>query len=187
MLIYDFCCLCSHEFGLSIVILSFMWHKWQLRVDLTGDQTERVFGKTLRDLGRTAPPVPGFRMQKGGKEDSVYRLRLTPNFNHIIFHCACDARTALGKSSQIPNDFLLQMLGEERVIKFVIQEILNSTMADYVEKASDILPLYNENLDVKDRKISTIQTAEELKQSFKPGKEFGFNVIIEPKSSEDTG
>ncbi|XP_057723176.1 uncharacterized protein LOC130940727 [Arachis stenosperma] len=132
----------------SIVLESGDENKIQLRVDLTGDQTERVFGKTLRDLGRTAPPVPGFRMQKGGK------------------------------SSQIPNDFLLQMLGEERVIKFVIQEILNSTMADYVEK---------ENLDVKDRKISTIQTAEELKQSFKPGKEFGFNVIIEPKSSEDTG
>jgi len=38
---------------------------------------------------------------------------------------------------QIPKDFLVQMLGEERVIKFAIQEILNSTMADYVKKASD--------------------------------------------------
>lgn len=38
---------------------------------------------------------------------------------------------------QIPKDFLVQMLGEERVTKFAIQEILNSTMADYAEKASD--------------------------------------------------
>lgn len=42
---------------------------------------------------------------------------------------------------------------------------------------------YQENLDVKDRKISTTQTAEELKKSFTPGSEFGFNVIIEPENS----
>ncbi|KAF1885119.1 hypothetical protein Lal_00029008 [Lupinus albus] len=81
------------------------------------------------------------------------------------------------KSMQIPKDFLVQMLGEERVTKFVIQEILNSTMADYAEK---------ENLDVKDRKISTTQTAQQLKTSFKPGNEFGFNVIIEPQNSQDS-
>ncbi|XP_019454165.1 PREDICTED: uncharacterized protein LOC109355447 isoform X2 [Lupinus angustifolius] len=122
-------------------------NKTQLRVDLTGDQTRKIFDKMLVKLGRTAPPVPGFRMRKGGK------------------------------SSKIPKDFLVQMLGEERVTKFVIQEILNSTMADYAEK---------ENLDVKDRKISTTQTAEQLKKSFKPGTEFGFNVIIEPENSQDS-
>ncbi|MED6159006.1 hypothetical protein PIB30_038315 [Stylosanthes scabra] len=131
----------------SIVLESQDENKIQLRVDLTGDQTERIFGKTLRDLGKTAPPVPGFRKQKGGK------------------------------SSKIPNEFLIQVLGEENVVTFVIQEILNSTMADYVEK---------ENLDAENTKISTIQTAEELKRSFKPGKEFGFNVIVEPNSSQDS-
>ena len=45
---------------------------------------------------------------------------------------------------------------------------------------------YQENLDVKGRKINTIQTAEELKKSFTPGKKYGFNVIIEPENSEDT-
>ncbi|MED6199840.1 hypothetical protein PIB30_079638 [Stylosanthes scabra] len=131
----------------SIVLESQDENKTQLRVDLTGDQTERIFGKILRDMGKTAPPVPGFRMQKGGK------------------------------SSKIPNDFLIQVLGEENVVKFVIQEILNSTMADYVEK---------ENLDAENTKISTIQTAEELRRSFKPGKAFGFNVIVEPNSSQDS-
>ncbi|AES89035.2 putative trigger factor [Medicago truncatula] len=117
----------------------------QLRVDLTGVQTQKVFDRILINLGRTAPPVPGFRMQKGGK------------------------------SSKIPKDFLLQMLGEERVTKFAIQEILNCTMADYTKK---------ENLDAKDKKVSTIQTIQELKKSFTAGKEFGFNVLIEPKNSE---
>lgn len=38
------------------------------------------------------------------------------------------------KFAQIPKSFLLQILGEQRVTKFVIQEIVNSTMADFVEK-----------------------------------------------------
>ncbi|TKY67490.1 Trigger factor [Spatholobus suberectus] len=91
----------------KIVVDSEDENKTQLRVDLTGDQTQKVFDRILTNLGRTAPPVPGFRMQKGGK------------------------------SSKIPKDFLVQMLGEERVTKFAIQEILNSTMADYAKKASD--------------------------------------------------
>ncbi|KAF7805316.1 uncharacterized protein G2W53_037477 [Senna tora] len=125
----------------KILVQSQDANKLQLRVDLTGDQTERVFNQVLTNLARTAPPIPGFRRQKGGK------------------------------TSKVPTSFLLQTLGEERVTKFVIQEILNSTMADYVRK---------ENLDVKDWNISTIQTAEELKKSFRPGNEFGFCVIIEP-------
>ncbi|GMY32659.1 trigger factor [Fagus crenata] len=67
------------------------------------------------------------------------------------------------------------MLGEERVTKFVIQEIVNSTMADYVKK---------ENLNVKDNKINTTQTAEELMSVFTPGKEFGFNATLELETSE---
>lgn len=39
---------------------------WQLRVDLPGDETQRVFDQVLTNLARTAPPVPGFRRQKGG-------------------------------------------------------------------------------------------------------------------------
>ncbi|KAK4426542.1 hypothetical protein Salat_1422800 [Sesamum alatum] len=38
----------------------------QVRVDLTGKETEIVFEKTLRNLARTAPPFPGFRREKGG-------------------------------------------------------------------------------------------------------------------------
>lgn len=38
----------------------------QLRVDVPGEDTEIVFDKVLANLARTAPPVPGFRRQKGG-------------------------------------------------------------------------------------------------------------------------
>jgi hypothetical protein len=37
---------------------------------------------------------------------------------------------------------------------------------------------------VKDNKINTTQTAEELMSVFTPGKEFGFNAILELESSE---
>ncbi|KAK2979361.1 hypothetical protein RJ640_018441 [Escallonia rubra] len=116
----------------------------QLRVDLTGKETQVVFEKVLRNLARTAPPVPGFRRQKG----------------------------EFGTSYEVPTDFLLQMLGEERVTSFVIQEIINSTLGDF------------ENLTVKDNKINTTQTAEELKSLFVPGNEFGFNATLELEKTE---
>ncbi|XP_028074916.1 uncharacterized protein LOC114277245 isoform X4 [Camellia sinensis] len=40
--------------------------KIQLRVDLTGNETQKVFDQVLTDLARSAPPIPGFRRQKGG-------------------------------------------------------------------------------------------------------------------------
>uniref|UniRef100_A0A7N2N9W6 Trigger factor ribosome-binding bacterial domain-containing protein n=1 Tax=Quercus lobata TaxID=97700 RepID=A0A7N2N9W6_QUELO len=50
-----------------IVIESQDENKMQIQVDLTGDETEKVFNQVLTNLARTAPPVPGFRRQKGGK------------------------------------------------------------------------------------------------------------------------
>ncbi|KVH91474.1 Trigger factor, ribosome-binding, bacterial [Cynara cardunculus var. scolymus] len=86
--------------------------KMQVKVELSGKETQIVFDKVLTNLARTAPPVPGFRRQKG-----------------------------------------------DRVTKFVIQEI--------------------NNICVKDNKINTIQSAEELESSFNPGSDFGFNATIE--------
>ncbi|KAF2321962.1 hypothetical protein GH714_004865 [Hevea brasiliensis] len=124
----------------QVVLESKEENKIQLRVDLPGDETQKVFDKVLIDLGRSAPPIPGFRRQKGGK------------------------------TSKVPRDFLLQILGEERVTKFVIQEIVTSSIANYVKK---------ENLNVKDNKVNTIQKAEELKKFFSPGNAFGFNAVLE--------
>ena len=39
---------------------------FQVRVDLSGDETQKVFNKALTDLARSAPPIPGFRREKGG-------------------------------------------------------------------------------------------------------------------------
>ncbi|MCD7463606.1 hypothetical protein HAX54_050917 [Datura stramonium] len=119
--------------------------KIQVRVDVNKEDTRIVFEKVLTNLAKSAPPVPGFRREKGGK------------------------------TSKVPRDFLLQILGEDRVTNFVIREIVTSTLADYVKK---------ENLAVKDNKISTTQTADELRSSFAPGTDFGFNATLELEKSK---
>ncbi|KAF3632300.1 hypothetical protein CQW23_15970 [Capsicum baccatum] len=129
----------------KIVVESEDDDKIQVRVDVNEEDTRIVFEKVLTNLAKSAPPVPGFRREKGGK------------------------------TSKVPRDFLLQILGEERVTNFVIREIVTSTLADYVKK---------ENLTVKDNKISTTQTADELKSSFAPGTQFGFNAILELEKSK---
>lgn len=39
----------------------------QLRVELSGKDTQRAFDSVVRSLAKNAPPVPGFRKAKGGK------------------------------------------------------------------------------------------------------------------------
>ncbi|KAI3503934.1 hypothetical protein L1887_32446 [Cichorium endivia] len=124
----------------NIIVESQDDDKMQVKVELPGKETQIVFDKVLTNLARTAPPVPGFRRQKGGK------------------------------TSKVPKSFLLSIIGEDRVTKFVIQEIVTSTVADYVKK---------NNILVKENKINTIQSAEELKLLFKPGSDFGFNATLE--------
>lgn len=36
-------------------------------MDVTGAETDKVFNLVLRNLASTAPPIPGFRRQKGGQ------------------------------------------------------------------------------------------------------------------------
>ncbi|KAK1418955.1 hypothetical protein QVD17_28108 [Tagetes erecta] len=120
--------------------------KMQVKVELPGKETQIVFDKVLTNLARTAPPVPGFRRQKGGK------------------------------TSKVPKSFLLSIIGEDRVTKFVIQEIVSSTMADYVKK---------NNILVKENRVNTIQSLEELQSSFSPGIDFGFNATLELEKPDD--
>ncbi|XP_019070028.1 uncharacterized protein [Solanum lycopersicum] len=123
----------------KIVVESEEAEKIQVRVDVNGEYTKMVFDSVLTKLAKSEQPIPGFRREKGGK------------------------------TSQVPREFLPQILGEERVTNSVIREIINSTLAEYVKK---------ENLAVKDNKISITQTADELMSSFAPGMEFGFNAIL---------
>ncbi|KAB2623440.1 PHD finger protein ALFIN-LIKE 7-like [Pyrus ussuriensis x Pyrus communis] len=114
----------------KIVVESQDDNKIQVRVDLTGDDTQKVFDRVLTNLARTAPPVPGFRRQKGGPEKLSVGYTCQP-----AQHC-------------------------------------------------QISVWFQENLTVKENKVSTTQTAEELKLLFTPGNEFGFNATLELETSE---
>ncbi|OEL28339.1 hypothetical protein BAE44_0010641 [Dichanthelium oligosanthes] len=83
--------------------------KINVRVQLPGKATQKVFDEALAIMARDAPPVPGFRKSKG--EESFY----------ICIH-------------EIPSSILLQMLGKSRVTKFVLQEILSITIEEFVKK-----------------------------------------------------
>lgn len=53
----------------------------QLRVDLTGEETQKAFDIVLTDLAKTAPPIPGFRRQKGGTQ-----ILISPHRALLILH-----------------------------------------------------------------------------------------------------
>ncbi|CAO2821795.1 unnamed protein product [Amaranthus hypochondriacus] len=46
--------------------------KIKLRVDLSGEETQKAFDVVLSNLARSAPPIPGFRRQKGGSKKLVF-------------------------------------------------------------------------------------------------------------------
>jgi FKBP-type peptidyl-prolyl cis-trans isomerase (trigger factor) len=48
----------------------------QLRIDLPGKVTQKVFDQALASLARDAPPVPGFRRSKGGIINNQFLARI---------------------------------------------------------------------------------------------------------------
>ncbi|KAL2335864.1 hypothetical protein Fmac_010310 [Flemingia macrophylla] len=73
------------------------------------------------------------------------------------------------KGGGIPKDILLEVLGPSKVLKEVIKKIINSTVAEYVEK---------ERLKVsKDLRVE--QSFEDLEITFEEGEKFSFDVFLE--------
>ncbi|XP_042967297.1 trigger factor-like isoform X3 [Carya illinoinensis] len=111
-----------------------------ISVDVFGARTKAIFECVFDKMVAAAQPIPGFRRVKGGK---------TPN--------------------QIPRDILLEVLGPSKVYKQVIMEVINSTIAEYVEK---------EGLKVgKDLRVE--QSFEDLEVTFEPGEKFSFDAVIQ--------
>ncbi|XP_022733969.1 uncharacterized protein LOC111287590 isoform X2 [Durio zibethinus] len=78
----------------------------KIRVEVSGAKTRAIFNDVFDKMVAAAQPIPGFRRVKGGK---------TPN---------------------IPRDILLEVLGASKVYEQVITKVINSTVAEYVEKTS---------------------------------------------------
>ncbi|XP_050257476.1 uncharacterized protein LOC126702698 [Quercus robur] len=111
----------------------------KISVEIFGAKTQAIFDNVFNKMVAAAQPIPGFRRVKGGK---------TPN---------------------IPKDILLEVLGPSKVYEQVIKEVINSTIAEYVEK---------EGLKVsKDLRIE--QSFEDLEATFEAGQKFSFDVVIQ--------
>ncbi|KAE8076625.1 hypothetical protein FH972_015262 [Carpinus fangiana] len=108
-------------------------------VEVFGIRTQAIFDNVFDKMVAAAQPIRGFRRVKGGK---------TPD---------------------IPRDILLEVLGPSKVYKQVIMEVINSTIAEYVEK---------EGLKAgKDLRVE--QSFEDLEAKFEAGKKFSFDVVVQ--------
>ncbi|GMI89943.1 hypothetical protein HRI_002663500 [Hibiscus trionum] len=111
----------------------------KIRVEVSGAKTRAIFNDVFDKMVADAQPIPGFRRVKGGK---------TPN---------------------IPREVLLEVLGASNVYRQVIKKVINSTVAEYVEK---------ENLSVgKDLRVE--QSIEDLEEIFEPDEIFCFDAFIQ--------
>ncbi|KAM0947195.1 putative trigger factor [Dioscorea sansibarensis] len=118
----------------------------KVRIDVAGTKTQAIFDTVFTKLVDAAQPIPGFRRVKGGK---------TPD---------------------IPKNILLQILGPSKVNFQSIKNIINSTVAEFVEKEG--LMVTND--------LRVEQSFEELEAIFTPGKEFSFNAVIQLKETRTT-
>ncbi|XP_068498810.1 uncharacterized protein [Phaseolus vulgaris] len=114
----------------------------KISIEVYGNKTQRIFDDVFKRMVAAAQPIPGFRRVKGGK---------TPD---------------------IPKDILLEVLGPSKVFKEVIKKIINSTVAEYVEKESLIVS--------KDLRVE--QSFEDLETTFVEGEKFSFDVVLELKN-----
>ncbi|KAJ9178303.1 hypothetical protein P3X46_010197 [Hevea brasiliensis] len=111
----------------------------RISVEVSGARTREIFDNVFDKMVSAAQPIPGFRRVKGGK---------TPD---------------------IPRDILLEVLGPSKVYKEVIKKVINSTVAEYVEK---------EGLKVsKDLRVE--QSFEDLEDIFEPDEEFSFVAVLQ--------
>ncbi|KAH7572900.1 hypothetical protein JRO89_XS03G0031100 [Xanthoceras sorbifolium] len=116
----------------------------KVSVEVSGSKTRAIFDDVFDKMVAAAQPIPGFRRVKGGK---------TPN---------------------IPRDILLEVLGPSQVYKEVIKKVINSTIAEYVEK---------EHLKVS-TDLRVEQSFEELEDMFEPDEKFSFDAVIKLQETD---
>ncbi|KDO52406.1 hypothetical protein CISIN_1g028445mg [Citrus sinensis] len=116
----------------------------KIGVEVSGAKTRAIFDDVFDKMVAAAQPIPGFRRVKGGK---------TPN---------------------IPRDILLEVLGPTNVYKEVIKKVIDTTVAEFVEK---------EDLKVsKDLRVE--QSFEDLEKLFEPDEKFSFDAVIKLQETD---
>ncbi|CAI0541548.1 unnamed protein product [Linum tenue] len=163
----------------------------KVNVEVSGTKTRAIFDVVFDRMVEAAQPIPGFRRVKGVITPPVflelsvyffcYCLSIASNECLNFLACICcwanyvDHWGTAGKTPNIPRDILLEILGASRVYKEVIKKVINSAMAEYVDK---------EGLKVgKDLRVE--QSFEDLEEAFSPGEKFSFDAVLRLQSGAD--
>ncbi|CAI0544030.1 unnamed protein product [Linum tenue] len=163
----------------------------KVNVEVSGTKTRAIFDDVFDRMVEAAQPIPGFRRVKGVITPPVflelsvyffcYCLSIASNECLNFLACICcwanyvDHWGTAGKTPNIPRDILLEILGASRVYKEVIKKVINSAMAEYVDK---------EGLKVgKDLRVE--QSFEDLEEAFSPGEKFSFDAVLRLQSGAD--
>ncbi|KAF3451034.1 hypothetical protein FNV43_RR07123 [Rhamnella rubrinervis] len=138
----------------------------QLSIEVSGAKTQTIFDEVFDKMVEEAQPIPGFRRVKGGKTPNVsfgscYPAACCNQFVSIVAFVMLSFQ-------QIPKDILLEVLGPSKVFKQVITKVINSAVAEYVEK-----------VDLKViRDLRVEQSFEDLETTFEAGEKFSFSAVL---------
>ncbi|KAK6266299.1 hypothetical protein QUC31_017136 [Theobroma cacao] len=153
----------------------------KISVEISGAKTRAIFDDVFDKMVAAAQPIPGFRRVKGGTVLFLCFLNVSSCYSsvfcrkfirlHLLEHCIYKLVIHQSKASnqyKIPRDILLEVLGASKVYKQVITKVINSTVAEYIEK---------ESLAVgKDLRVE--QSFEDLEEMFEPDEKFRFDAVI---------
>ncbi|KAI4373991.1 hypothetical protein MLD38_012042 [Melastoma candidum] len=154
----------------------------KIGIEVSRGKTEAIFNEVFDRMVAAAQPIPGFRREKGGEIklkiftamhiDGLFSIFLTFLIlltrilgSLVIFKTNS---TLPGKTPNIPRHILLEILGPSRVYKDVIKRIIDSTVAEYIDK---------KQLKVS-RNLKVEQSFEDLEASFEPGEALSFDAVL---------
>ncbi|PON77683.1 Trigger factor, ribosome-binding, bacterial [Parasponia andersonii] len=138
----------------------------KISIEVSGTKTRTIFDQVFDKMVDQAQPIPGFRRVKGATYPDLCG-ELSENTMHK-FRGVSQGTKAPGHPL-IPKGVLLEILGPSRVFKQVIKKVINSTVAEYIEK---------EGLKVsKDLRIE--QSFEDLESTFEAGEQFNFDAVLQ--------
>ncbi|RVW88549.1 hypothetical protein CK203_033072 [Vitis vinifera] len=154
----------------------------KISVELSGVKTRTIFDNVFSKMVADAQPIPGFRRVKGAFLLHVF-FSSTSKFL-TFFTCFLPlASLSLtngwglsGKTPDIPRDILLEVLGPSKVYMQVIKKVINSTVAEYVEKVDGIEIHFGRYKVSKDLRVE--QSFEDLEDAFEPGEEFNLMQLF---------
>ncbi|XP_021310413.1 uncharacterized protein LOC110433095 isoform X4 [Sorghum bicolor] len=129
-----------------------------------------------QNLMQSSVSFSDFSVSVCTKEDGLIKVNVSGTMTDSIFEKVFTKNVAAAQplpgfrrmKGDIPKEVALHLIGPSKVKKETIKKIINSTVAEYVQKEGLTA---SKNLKVQ-------QSYEELEAAFEPGKEFCFDATV---------